>query len=358
MGSTQSGLASMFVTTLDMPDIVQTPGKGCGRGSGLKSEKRTEDKAPDEKPKPKCDMSKVKCFNCGKKGHIAPDCPEKDKEEEQVNKKTQYVTWEDADEEEIRKELSSYVTYQVYKSMKGSSKFGRYDILLDNQADVSIVHPCLLRDVLIAKSPTTVKGIGGRQLKAEHTGYLEEFFRVYASDQVLPSVLSLSDVEDMYKVSIIPGEAFVIHLPTGDLAFKRTGKLYIANCWHILSDPKQVHATVKENESIFMRSEIKKATEAYEFLKCSGYPSPKKAIYLFQDGNIFGLLELTREDLLRAYEIYGIPVEYLCGKLTQRSIAHAVIDPSVVMREKVQELHTDIMHINGHKFLILHVEPL
>jgi hypothetical protein len=40
-----------------------------------------------------------------------------------------------------------------------------------NQADVSIVHPCLLRDVLPADSPVTVNGIGGNQLKAEHTAY-------------------------------------------------------------------------------------------------------------------------------------------------------------------------------------------
>ena len=71
--------------------------------------------------------------------------------------------------------------------------FGKYDVLLDNQADVSIVHPSLLRDVLIAESPITVKGIGGKQLRASHMGYLEEFFHVYASNQVVPSFLSLSD---------------------------------------------------------------------------------------------------------------------------------------------------------------------
>jgi hypothetical protein len=80
-GSTQSGLASTFVTKLNMPDITQTPGKGRGRRGGLKVEKRTEDEVLDEKPKPKHDMSKVKCFNCGKKGHIAPDFPGKDQEE-------------------------------------------------------------------------------------------------------------------------------------------------------------------------------------------------------------------------------------------------------------------------------------
>jgi hypothetical protein len=175
---------------------------------------------------------------------------------------------------------------------------------------------------------------------------------------VVPSVLSLSDVEDMYKVSYVPGEAFVVHLLAGDFVFKRTSKLYIADCRKLLIDLRNVNATVKENESIYTRSEIKKAKEAYEFLECSGYPSPNDAMHLFQDGNIFGLPELTREDLLRAYEIYGIPVAYVHGKLTKQSIARAVTDPTVVMREKTQELHTDVMHIDGQKFLISHVEPL
>ena len=68
-----------------------------------------------------------------------------------------------------------------------------------------------------------MKGIGGKQLKAEHTGYLQEFFRVYGSEQANPSVLCLSDVEDMYRVTYVPGEAFVVHLHSYDLPFKRTG---------------------------------------------------------------------------------------------------------------------------------------
>jgi hypothetical protein len=162
----------------------------------------------------------------------------------------------------------------------------------------------------------------------------------------------------LYRVTYVPGEAFIVHLPSYDLAFKRTGKLYVANCRQILTPYKVVHATVAKNECIYTRSEIKKAKEAYEFLKCSGYPSLDEAIHLFQDGNIFGLPELTREDLIRAYDIYGITVAYVQGKLTKKAISRAVIDPSAVMRDKVQTLHTDVMHLDGHKFLVLLVKPL
>ena len=115
---------------------------------------------------------------------------------------------------------------------------------------------------------------------------------------------------------------------------------------------------VQENESIYTRTEICPAKEAYEFLKCSGYPSPDEAINLFQDGNIFGLPDLNHEDLIRVYDIYGVPVAYVRGKMTHQAISRGVIDPGAIMREKTQTLYTDIMHIDGHKFLVLVVEPL
>jgi hypothetical protein len=96
--------------------------------------------------------------------------------------------------------MGAYATYEIYESVHSPPKFGKYDILLDYQADVSIVHPHMLCDVLPADLPITVKGFGGKQLNAEQTGYLQEFFRVYASEQAIPSVLSLSDVEDLYRV--------------------------------------------------------------------------------------------------------------------------------------------------------------
>jgi hypothetical protein len=88
-GSTQSGLASTFVTKLDKPDMTKTPDKGCGHAAKPKNESKNKDSK--EKPKPKHNISKDKCFNCGRKGHIAPNCPEKDKEEVEEKKK-QFIT--------------------------------------------------------------------------------------------------------------------------------------------------------------------------------------------------------------------------------------------------------------------------
>jgi hypothetical protein len=100
-----------------------------------------------------------------------------------------------------------------------------------------------------------VNSIGGKQLVAMQTGYLDEFFRVYASKQAKPNVLKLAEVKD---VTYILGQAFIVHLPGCELEFKRKKKLYIANYKDVIS-PKvqqQVCTMVQENESIYSRTDI------------------------------------------------------------------------------------------------------
>jgi hypothetical protein len=293
-GVTQSGLVSTFVTKLDMPNPNGKTGKKQG--------KNKDEKDADLKAKPKRDMSKVKCFNCGKFGHISPNFPEKEAEAEQTaaddhdvekSKARAFVSWEDGWEQEDDQAVGTYTTYRVCNGVDSDSQFRNYDVLLDNQADVSIMHPRLLRQVIRADQPITVCGVGGKQLEVTHNGYLEDFFRVYASANAKPNVLSLAEVEDMYSVTYIPGQMFTVHLPGKDVEFKRTGKLYVANFYSLLH-PKAVLATVQDNEDLYTHAEVHKAKEAYEFLKCSGYPSPEEAIHLLQDGNMYGLPNFSR----------------------------------------------------------------
>jgi hypothetical protein len=177
---------------------------------------------------------------------------------------------------------------------------------------------------------------------------------MYASTNAMPNVLSLAEVEDMYAVSYVPGQMFTVHLPSGD---KRQGKLYVVNFYSLLH-PKAVLTTVQENEDLYTRTEVQRAKEAYEFLKCSGYPSPEEAIHLLQDGNVFGLPELSRQDIICAYDIYGLPVAYVRGKMTRQAIARTVVDAEAIMKDRAQVIYADIMHIDGFKFLISVVEPL
>jgi hypothetical protein len=72
----------------------------------------------------------------------------------------------------------------------------------------------------------------------------------------------------------------------------------------------------------------------------------------------FGLPHLTREDIQRAYDIYGVPLEYVRGKMTARPAGRTPVDHTAVMKEKLQVMYTDVMHIDGQKFLISVVEPL
>jgi hypothetical protein len=111
----------------------------------------------------------------------------------------------------------------------------------------------------------------------------------------------------MYRVTYKPGQAFVVHLPGREVEFKRVGKLYVANLRTLLKH-NAVYTTVCDNEDIlYTRAEVHKAKTAYEFLKCSGYPSPEEAVHLIQDGNVFGLPDLTRQDIVRAYDIPYAP---------------------------------------------------
>jgi len=58
------------------------------------------------------------------------------------------------------------------------SVFGPNDVLLDNQANVSVVHQDLLRDIQDAEHAVKINGVGGHQFTVNKTGFLDPLFRV------------------------------------------------------------------------------------------------------------------------------------------------------------------------------------
>ena len=62
--------------------------------------------------------------------------------------------------------------------------------------------------------------------------------------------------------------------------------------------------------------------------------------------------DITIEDIRRAYEIFGTPSEYVRGKMTNRKVSSGTIERELIIKEKTQTLASDVMHIDGNKFLI------
>jgi hypothetical protein len=48
-------------------------------------------------------------------------------------------------------------------------------------------------------------------------GLLECPFEVYTSEKMRANVLSITEVDDLYKILEVHGEAFIVRMPGGDL---------------------------------------------------------------------------------------------------------------------------------------------
>ncbi len=130
-------------------------------------------------------------------------------------------------------------------------------LLLDNQADISIVNPVLLENVRPTEREIKIKGVGGIQLKVNQVGDLPGFFTVYASKETKANVLSFVDVEDLYDISDVQKEAFVVHMLSGDLVFSRGEKLHVAE--EEEANAGIVQTMVHENEALYTKDEVKHA---------------------------------------------------------------------------------------------------
>lgn len=84
----------------------------------------------------------------------------------------------------------------------------------------------------------------------------------------------------------------------------------------------------------------------------------QEAVHLLQDGNISNIPMLTKEDLLRAQELCGNPPEYVIGRAMKNKVSRAIVDNDLILDEKRQTLHTDVMPVDGQRFLVTPCEPL
>jgi hypothetical protein len=222
----------------------------------------TSDEA-DKKPPPK-DRSNYKCWSCNEFGHLAnsKQCPnyKKRTEEKDVNANATWQEYEASMYTTTRWEEDRHETreYTVNNAVHVTQVLAPTEVLLDNQADISIIHPMLLTDVQKSEKRIRVKGVGGLQLIVDEEGLLEGFFPVYASEKTKANVLSFADVEDLYDITYVQKQAFIVHMSDRDLVFNRREKLYVAD-W---GTERMVVATAQENEQLYTKEEVRRASSS------------------------------------------------------------------------------------------------
>jgi hypothetical protein len=114
-----------------------------------------------------------------------------------------------------------------------------------------------------------------------------------------------------------------------------------------------VHAT-----QVMTKGEEACAKQAYELVRNLGFPSMYEAIQVIESGSLGNMPLLTGEDVRWAYRLFGPPVGFVRGKTTCRKVSMAVPDDDLITDQKRQVLSTDVMHLDGQKFLVPVSEPL
>jgi len=75
----------------------------------------------------------------------------------------------------VEEETEQVQEYEVNNAMQQQG-VQLTELLLDNAANISIIHPALLSDIRSAKRKIKVKGVGGVQMVVDEVGTLEGFF--------------------------------------------------------------------------------------------------------------------------------------------------------------------------------------
>lgn len=184
----------------------------------------------DEKGKGR-DGKELKCWICDQHGHKRGDC------KALLNSLT-YLAKKGKTFEQLQKEVKDGVALVTIKGFeeyimaeKNKRPFNDYDVLLDNQATVSIFNNrTLLTNIRKAPTPITIGGIGKGKLKATMVGEFLWLGTVYFNPESIANILCFYDINKKYGVKF-NDDVFTImdKAKPRQLEFHARSKLYVCN---------------------------------------------------------------------------------------------------------------------------------
>jgi hypothetical protein len=223
--------------------VDQMPKKGSNPKSGQGDTKAGDDGTqPDagktQEEKAALKLARMKCFNCGGKGHPARNCPHKEKNR-------------------AESKPMAGMTLEMCCTSGDGRLHECHEVCIDNGSQVNIVNSKLLSN--LRTSCRSYRSMSGRA-ETSWVGYLEGFFDCQACDDCPTSILSMADVEDLCRVTYVQGESITVHMDEHDVMFTGRDKMYVADFsdW-LVEDQDRVEKlysglslmTVKEKEILY-----------------------------------------------------------------------------------------------------------
>ena len=272
------------------------------------------------------DKREVTCYRCQKPGHVAKDC------------RHVFI-------------LTGYNAHCFH-----TGQFGKwYQVLLDNQSDVSVCDPRLVDNIANTDRWVYLNGISAStdEIVIKQSGNLAGIIDVYASDAVSANVLCMADLEDKYDITYLKGVSYTVHTPEGDLLFKREGKHYVCNMLNFLKR-KESHAyvtTISERKSQYSNRQVTMADKANDLWLACDSPGYREFLLLVRN---LKDTDISTADIDRAADIYGLHPAALAGKTTAWKPKPLIVDRSLKLQVTHQSMYVDVLQV-GKNYLMFSV---
>jgi hypothetical protein len=243
-------------------------------------------------------VSRINCHKCGKKGHIARECPKKEEEQMHANIEQDVLT----EEEDINEGEN------IFAQHKERGVVNENWVLLDSQSTVDqIANPAFLSNIRKAKKPATVHCNAG----STYSSLKGEFgtLTVKHNPRSIANVLSLHQAKDRHRVTYHSwdcGGVFQVHTQDGIVEFKpcERGLHYL----DVSDDESNIGLmlvnTVRGNLEGYTRKEIERAREARRIQGMIANPTEREFSAMVHE-KLLANCPVTVQDVNNAHHIYG-----------------------------------------------------